>query len=197
MSSTASNEIPQWLRRALCRRYAFVQLGGFHASELEKGVPRHRRWCWAFAMFATDEFEVLGAWRTDSGTVEHIIADLRNRGVLSVRVVSIAEALDRGAPLSVESWATAPRSAEPRVIEVIGSRPLPGAVVEGVSSAAIRSAQSAAGRIHDSLVRGVRSRAPFPSTEAASEFIAARLQKADRRLYEARRPARPVLARAA
>ncbi len=185
-----------WLCRALCRRYALVHLAEFDALGLEDGVPRRRTWCWAFAMFAVDEFEVLGAWPADTGAVQPIIGDLRDRGVLSIRVVSIAETKGPTSPISPESWAIALRDAKPRVLEVVGSESISGEAIEGVPSAAIRSALERAGRIHHGLVRGARSRAPFASAEAASEFIAGWLQKADPRLYEVRRPTRSVVAHA-
>jgi len=196
MQCREDHRASDWFGKALCRRYALVHFAEFNVLSMENGMAGHQRWCWAFALFAADEFDILGAWPADISSVRSIIGDLGNQGVLSIRVVSIADALDRATPRSVEFWASALRGAEPRVLEVIGSQTVLGEAVEGVPSAAIRSTLGKAGRIHDSLVRGVRSRAPFASTEAASGFIAGWLQKADRRLYEARRPAKPVLAHA-
>ena len=167
-----------WLKKALCRRYAAVHFVDFHLSGQENGEPQGQSWCWAFAMFAADEFEILGAWPAGTGEVEPIFEDLRNRGILSIRVVSLAEVTGRASRLSFRSWATASQHAEPRVLDVVGSQALlreVGGAVEGVPSPAIRAALSRAGRIHDSLLRGARSREPFASAEAASEFIAIRL----------------------
>lgn len=196
MSSTTLNEIPPWLCRPLCRRYAVVHLAQFHVLGMVNDIPLRQTWCWAFALFTPDEFDVLGAWPTDAGAVELITEDLWNRGVLSIQVVSIAEAKGPAPHLSLETWTTR-KHAQPRVIAVVGSLAISGAAIEGVPSAAIRSTLATAGRIHDSLVRGARSRSPFASPEAAAEFIASWLQKAERRLYEARRPARPIAAHAA
>ena len=196
MGRATLNETADWLRRPLCRRYAFVQLGGLHVPELDKGAPHQRHWCWAFAMFVADEFEILGAWPTDTASVGKIADDLRNRGVLSIRVMSLAED-GRVSSLSLRSLGVALRNAEPRVLEVLRPQSLSDETVETVPSAAIRSALDAAGRIHGGLVRGVRSRAPFPSVTAASEFVGGWLQRADRRLYEARRPITPAVAYAA
>ncbi|MDY0743395.1 hypothetical protein SNE35_02715 [Paucibacter sp. R3-3] len=197
MHSAENQRTCSWLGKALCRRYALVHFAEFNVLGMENGMASHQRWSWAFALFAADEFDILGAWPVGIARVQPIIEDLWSRGILSIRVVSIAKALDYAAPRSVESWASALRGAEPRVLEVIGPQTVLGAAVEGVPSAAIRSTLGKAGKIHDSLVRGVRSRAPFASPVAASEFIAGWLQRADRRLYEVRRPARPALVVAA
>ena len=197
MHSAENQRTSSWLGKALCRRYALVHFAEFNVLSMENGMAGHQRWCWAFALFAADEFDILGAWPADLASVQPIIKDLGNRGVLSIRVVSIAEALDRAAPRSIGSWATALRGTEPRVLEVIGSQVALGEAVEGVPSAAIRSTLGKAGRIHNSLVRSVRSRAPFASADATTEFIAGWLQRVERRLYEARRPPRPVFAQAA
>jgi hypothetical protein len=186
-----------WSRKALCRRYALVHFADFQVSDQENGVPRCQSWCWAFAMFAADEFEILGAWRADIFAFEHIVDDIWDRGVLSIRVVSIAEAKGCASPLSPESWAAILRGAKPRVLAVVASQAISGDAIEGVPSPAIRSARNSAGRIHDRLVRGARLRAPFASAAAASEFVANWLERADRRLYEARRPTQSVVARAA
>lgn len=185
-----------WLGKALCRRYAVVHLAEFHVLGMVNDVPLRQTWCWALALFTPDEFDILGAWPTDTGAVDLITEDLRDRGVLSIRVLSIADAKGLAPPLSLEPW-TARKHAQPRVLAAVGSQAISGAAIECVPSAAIRSTLAMAGRIHDSLVRGARARSPFASSEAAAEFIAGWLQKAERRLYEARRPALPVVAHAA
>lgn len=192
MRSATLNESRDWLCRPLCRRYAFVQLAGFHVPELEDGVPRQRHWCWAFAMFSADEFEILGAWPTDTAAVEQIADDLRKRGVLSIRVMSFSEVECHASTGDLQSRAIALRNADPRVLEVLRTPSGSGEAVEGVTSATIRSAVSKAGRINDGLVRGVHLRSPFVSAGAASRFIAIWLQAADRRLYAALRPAKPA-----
>lgn len=183
----------RWLSKALCRRYAFVHLAEFQMSGIENGVARRRSWCWAFAMFAADEFEVMGAWRRDTDAVEPIIESLRDRGVLSIRVMSNSEAMG----CVLDSWAAAQQTAELRVLRVVSPQSVSEKTIEGVSSAAIRSALNTAARIHDSLVRRAASRAPFPSAAVASEFVAGWLQKADRRLYEALRLNRLAVTQAA
>lgn len=189
--------ISDWLGKALCRRYALVHFTDFHLSVLKSGGHHSRPWCWALAMFAPDEFEILGTWPADTSAVGSIAEDLWNRGILSIRVVSIADGKNIVPQLSRESWMTALQDAEPRVLEIIAPQSISGEAVEGVPSAAIRSALNAAARIHGSLVRSARSRPPFASAAAASEFVADWLQRADQRLYQVRRPPRPVVAHAA
>jgi len=154
-------------------------------------------WWWAFAMFGADEFEIMGAWRADDFALGSIVGDLQNRGVLGIRVVSMAEAKGCAGTMSPESWAAALHGATPRVLGVLGSEGPTGDAIEGVPSQAIRSALDRAEGIHGSLVRAARRRSPFANATVATEFVASWLKRADRRLYQVRRPDRPVAVRVA
>jgi hypothetical protein len=148
-------------------------------------------------MLAAGEFEILGAWRADSGAIDGILKDMWNRGVLSIRAISIAEAKDGCSQIIPETWTATSCDAKPRVLEVLAPPAVPGVVVDEARSSAIRLALDTAEGIHTSLARDARRRAPFASADAASDFIASWLERADRRLYEVRRPTRSGAARAA
>ena len=187
----------KWLHRPLCVRYASIHLKAVRLVVRDGDLDSIVVWQWIFGMFAEGEFEVLGAWPDSAFASHQIFDDLADRGVKRAKLICFDDPAKKPYP----SAFIAPINASfvqnaLRVDGVISS----GAIAtqfSGRKRRSLLSALAAAERQHAGLVRALHRHAPFASTEAASEFIAGWLQRADRRLYEARRPAKPVLAYAA
>ena len=186
-----------WLNRPLCVSYASIHLKAVLPVVSDGCLDRMVVWRWAFGMFAEGEFEMLGAWPEPAFAPAQIADHLAERGVDRIKLICVdnpAKKFDPNAGVALIDASFA--QGVLRVDEFASSATIATQFV-GRKRRSLLSAAAAAERQHVSLVYALRRRAPFASAEAASEFIADWLQKADRRLYEARRPAKPVIAHAA
>ncbi len=172
-----------WLKRPLCRRYAFAQFRS--ARVVVQGAETCSRWQWAFGMFADSQFELLGAWPEAFVTPQQIATDLKERGVESIGIISTHIAADdlgaRACDGDADSFLAS------NVLEVDGG---PSATHASMLTRhrrrTLRSAIAAAESLHVGLVRALRRQAPFASDEVAANFIACWLEQADQGLAEVR-----------
>ena len=170
-----------WLKRPLCRRYAFVQLRTLDVYMNQGGAAEIAHWHWAFAMHTKRQFEVLGAWPTGTTTAGQIAQDLRVRGVERLKLIATDAATSDSMPLSEAPPAL---FADSLCVNGVASETTVELSLDGRNRKALLLASSIANSLHASLERVLRRRPPFPTDKDAMEFIAQWLERADRSFFE-------------
>jgi hypothetical protein len=165
-----------WLRRPLCRRYI---LGIFDVSVVRlrdadgfRDHPVH----WALGWLADGECEPLGAWIESERGAEiplQMLADLKGRGVERIWHVTGTDVGHLQGLVSAAFTGTTARSSVDRLLtEALAASPRRG----------LPSPELVAEHVREGLVRAVRRHGSFESEAAALDFVAAALQRMERRL---------------
>jgi len=172
-TSNASGELATWLSRPLCRRYMVVVPRTVHLSVWHPSGVRLRSVYWLFGHLSDDESEPLGAWlrAASSGLQPKLCGELKARGLERIRYLYLGDSgEDNGGLLSGYSGA--------RLLGVNWQ------VAEGDEAQvpAVQGAAQAAHDIHVALARSIRRHGSFENPSAALDFVAATLQRAERRM---------------
>ena len=172
-TSNSSDELATWLSRPLCRQYVVVVPRTVHLSVQYAAGVRLRSVYWLFGRLSDAESEPLGAWlRADSsGLQPKLHGELKARGLERIRYLFVGDSGEDssgllsgypGARLLGMNWQ----------------------VAEGDEAQvpAVHGAARAAYDIHAALARSIRRHGSFANPSAALDFVAATLQRAERRM---------------
>lgn len=168
MSNIPVQRNPSWLGRPLCRRYVFAKFKTLQLPVRDGDAVKHLAWRWALGQFKQNEYEILGAWPA-CAALAYVARDLHKRGVEYISAIAVEVGADFGSPAPE----AAPRPPTERSLDTRGRW------------AVLELAAVTEKRLHKSLTREIRRRAPFADEVAAATFLGEALEKADRRLYAA------------
>lgn len=167
-----------WFSKPLCCRYVLAEFKTLPLPVRDGDAVKDISWRWALGLFKQDEYEVLGAWPARV-SLALVALDLHVRGIEHINAI-VAEASADLAPLDPDAtlWPMAESGLD-------ALHPSTAAAFGHGHRTALQPATATAERLHKSLTREIRRRAPFADEVAAATFLAQALEKADRRLYAA------------
>lgn len=167
-----------WLSKPLCSRYVFAEFKTLRLPVRDGDAVKDLPLRWALGLFKQNQYEVLGAWSTQVWPA-HVAEDLHERGIEHIKAISAEDGAGFASQYpDAVSWPLAVDGHDmpsPTAAHVFGPR----------RRAALNSAALTAQRLHTTITRAIKRRAPFADEAAAVAFLAQKLQIADRRFYEA------------
>ena len=171
-----------WLGRPLCRRYSFVQLRALavvtcHSAE-------YMRCCWGFGMLTGGRFELLGAWALEVVTAAQIFDDLTKRGVERINILSADLMLENRLPLTRVATLNVQVIPTPLRVESLTSPDMISLQFLGRKRRTLLSAVSTGDRLNGRLMRALRQQPALASYDAAFDFVAEQLARADLGLFD-------------
>ncbi|MCE4538192.1 hypothetical protein LXT12_13115 [Pelomonas sp. P7] len=167
--------VSDWLSRPLCCRYAFAEFKVLNLPIRHSDTVEQARWLWAVGLFEQDQYEILGAW-SDQTPLAEVAHDLHKRGIEQITAIAAERVADFASLHPTVQWSAAADG-------VNALRLRTGADSGRQRRVVLQSAATTAERLHKSITRAIRRRAPFEDEVAAAAFLAQALEKADRRLY--------------
>jgi len=169
-------QVSAWLSRPLCCRYAFAVFKGLRLPIRDGEAVENTAWLWAFGQFKQAEYEILGAWPAQAALAP-LAHDLHERGIEHIKAIA-TEGVAEFVPLHPNAPPWPPAGDGLDALQVSTAIPF-----GHRRRSEFQAAAATAERVHRSLTRAIRQRAPFADEAAAATFLSRALEKADRHFY--------------